>query len=105
MGKISSDLKHVLNNLYTGESDISLENPISFSFDPKMNTGIKEIDSEVKHEIRNVYKKGNSWKMADEFDNEWTISNLEGIWQSALYYNLLSMKDKRHNPVEYKLSL
>lgn len=103
---INSDLKHVLKNVYCDtDEDIKLEEPIKFMFDPKLNTTIPEIDTLIEHEMVVVYKKGRSWKIADNFDNEWTISTLDGSWQASIYYNLLSMRDSRQKPVNYKLKL
>lgn len=105
MATISSDLKHVLENVFYGGPEIKLTTPLKFKFDPKLNTGISEIDSFSEHQIKIIYKKVNSWKMCDEFGNEWTVSKLDLIWQSALYHNILSMKDKRVKPVTWDLTL
>ena len=105
MATISSDLKHVLENVFYGGPEIELTTPLKFKFDPKLNTGVPEIDSLQEHHIKRVYKKSKSWKMCDEFDNEWTVSKLSHLWQSALYYSILSMKDKRVTPVNWDLML
>lgn len=100
---LTSDLKHVLKNVFgdhhTAENPIVLTTPIKFT--------LVTVDPvSVIHEIRKVYLKGRSWKMVDEWNNEWTISSLTGaLWQSNLYSNLLSMKDPRVKPQNYNLSL
>lgn len=98
---LTSDLKHVLENVfgctYTAENPIILVAPIKFDFIEK--------DNRLDHEIQKVYLKGKSWKMVNEWSNEWTISSLDKAWQSNLYCNLLSMRDSRVNPVQYDLSL
>lgn len=104
MAKISSDLLHVLNNIIYGKN-ITLKTPIRFHVNPQLNTGISEIDKPLQSQIVAVYKKGSSWKMSDEFNNEWTISNLDDNWQFALYSNILSMYDNRVSPVNYDLTL
>ena len=92
---MSSDLKHVLENVLPVGRVIKLVSPIEFTF----------ISSGTIHKIVSVYKKGRTWKMVDDFSNEWTISTLTGFWHSSLYRTLLSMYDKRETPSNYKLSL
>jgi hypothetical protein len=104
MAKIDSNLLHVLNNIACGQ-DIKLETPIRFYLKPLLNTGLDEIDKPQEHEIVAVYKKGKIWKMSDDFNNEWSISNLDKRWQHALYLNVLSIYDKRVGTVNYNLSL
>lgn len=93
--KMCSDLKFVLVDVFCGESPIKLTKPIEFKFNPELNTGIKMIDQFSTHTIEYVYKRGLSWRMCDEFGNEWTISRLPSKWQDALYSALLSMRDTR----------
>lgn len=98
---LTSDLKHVLENVlgdhHTAENPIILATPIKFI--------LRTTDENVEHEIRKVYLKGRSWKMVDEWNNEWTISTLDYMWQCNLYYNILSLKDSRVKPQNYNLSL
>jgi len=96
---MSSDLKHVLENVLPTERVIKLDSPIEFTF----------ISSGTIHKIVSVYKKGRAWKMVDDFSNEWTISTIHFMFQSSLYYSLLSMYDSRVKPrptnPNYPLSL
>lgn len=105
MGNIYPDLKHVLETRFKGATEIKLDIPLKFKINPDLNTGIHEIDSPVEHQIEKVYKKGNSWRMVDEFNNEWMVSKLDILWQSSLYCNILSMKDNRVTPVNRNLTL
>ena len=86
---MNSDLKHVLENIFYGDS-IILDSPVEFYI-----TG-----DTLKHKIVSLYKKGRSWKMVDEFSNEWTISNIPNMFQHTLYYATLSMRDPRVNPLK-----
>lgn len=98
---LQSDLKYVLENVFgdhhTAENPIILATPIKFT--------LRTTDKNVEHEIRKVYLKGRSWKMVDEWDNEWTISTLEGLWQASLYQHILSMRDRRVLVANYTLTL
>lgn len=51
MVTILSDLKHVLENVFYGGPEIELTIPLKFKFDPKLNTGIPEIDSHTQNTI------------------------------------------------------
>jgi len=92
-----SDLKHVLDNIFNGNT-INLDAPVEFTF----NNG-------EKHKIVTLYKKGRTWKMVDDFKNEWTVSALSYHWQDILYHATLSMRDSRVKPrptnPDYPLSL
>jgi hypothetical protein len=100
---LTSDLKHVLDNVFGDHHTI--DNPIILVTPIKFTLVTADPDS-VIHEIRKVYLKGRSWKMVDEWNNEWTISTLTGnLWQSNLYANILSIKDPRVKPQNCNLSL
>lgn len=91
-----SDLKHVLENVFNGQKEIVLDSPVEFNIS----------GSDLNHYIIKVYMKGRSWKMVDDFNNEWTISTLSYYWQNVLHHAILSMRDSRVKPTsEYKLSL
>lgn len=89
------ELKHVLENVFNSQKEIVLNSPIEFDI----------IGDNVKHYIIKVYLKGRSWKMVDDFNNEWTISTLPVLWQPALARTILSMKDNRVTPPNWNLSL
>lgn len=99
---LTSDLKHVLENIFGDHHTI--DNPIVLAAPIKFTLKVSDNHSE-EHGIRKVYLKGRSWKMVDEWNNEWTISTLGGLWQCNLYYNLLSLKDRGIQPQNYNLSL
>jgi len=92
---ISSDLKHVLENIFY-DADIILQIPVKVMFNPNIK-GCEEdsINKPVVHELKKVYKKGKSWKVCDEWSNEWTLSKLHYMIQWQLYQSSLSMKDSR----------
>ena len=89
-----SDLKHVLDNIFYG-NPIVLDSPVEFNIS----------GDTAKHYIVRLYKKGRSWKMVDDFNNEWTVSTIPNMFQSSLYYATLSMRDPRVKPSESELYL
>ncbi|MCC8154316.1 MAG: hypothetical protein LIP01_08930, partial [Tannerellaceae bacterium] len=80
-----SDLKHQIVNVH-------LSNPVSLSI--PVRVGCSSMVGET--ELKNVYKRGRSWKIADSFGNEYTLASLPTNIQSQIAQSLLSMKDNRY---------
>ena len=87
-----SDLKHVLENVLGRDAAPYQISPIKFSYS---NT------PEIEHKIIEVFIKGKSWKVKDEFGNETSISSLDGLFQFNLYQNLLALRDNRYKSINY----
>ena len=92
-----SDLKWTLTDVIGSDVDLlMLDTPVRF----KLTATTDRFNYFVC-----VQKKGKSWKVLDEYCNEWTLSNLDSLVQAAIYYSIQSMYDPRKKPANYNLIL
>lgn len=89
---ISSDLKRVLENVLGRDAAPYQISPIEFSYSDT---------PEIKHTIVEVFIKGRSWKVKDEFGNETSISTLDSFFQFNLYNNLFALISREAKPFCY----
>lgn len=76
---LDSNLKHVLENILTSDKKKTLSNPIIIE-----GSSVSEI------ELKHIYKKNKkSWKISDDFGNEYTISSLPKNIQNQIYLNFI----------------